>query len=66
MLTETQIEHLKQYPGLGWISCLRSPAIRELVEDGLLNRSLFDATNLAEIASPEFPGERLIACAASS
>jgi transposase len=62
MLTETQIEHLKKYPGLGWISCLRSPAIRELVEDGLLNRSLFDATNLAEIASPEFPGERLIAC----
>jgi hypothetical protein len=62
MLTQTQIEHLKRYPGLGWISCLRSVAIRGLLEDGLLHRSLFDETNLAEISSPDFPGERLIAC----
>jgi transposase len=58
MLTQTQIKH----PGLGWISALRSPAIRDLLADGHLNRSLFDAVNLAEIASPDFPGERLIAC----
>jgi len=62
MLTQTQIEHLKRYPGLGWISCLRSAAIRGLLEDGLLHRSLFDETHLAEISSPDFPGERLIAC----
>lgn len=62
MLTQTQIEHLKEHPGLGWISCLRSGAIRKLMEDGHLQRSLFDETNLAEIRSPEFPGERLMAC----
>jgi Transposase DDE domain len=62
MLTQTQIERLKEYPGLGWISCLRSAAIRRLVQDGCLQRSLFDQRNLAEIQSPEFPGERLMAC----
>ena len=62
MLTHTQIEKLKQYPGLGWISALRSPAIRELVEGGALQLSLFDQQNLAEISAPQFPGERLVAC----
>jgi transposase len=62
MLTQTQINTLKEHPGLGWISALRSPAIRGLLADGHLNRSLFDAVNLAEIASPDFPGERLVAC----
>ena len=41
---------------------MRSSAIRDLLADGHLNRSLFDQVNLAEIASPDFPGERLIAC----
>jgi hypothetical protein len=62
MLTQAQIEKLKQYPGLSWISSLRSHAIRSLVETGQLERSLFDETNLAEIRAREFPGERLIAC----
>jgi transposase len=62
MLTQTQINALKEHPGLGWISALRSPAIRDLLADGHLNRSLFDEVNLAEIDSPDFPGERLIAC----
>lgn len=62
MLTQTQIDKLKQYPGLGWISALRSSAIRELVEGGALQLSLFDQQHLAEISSPEFPGERLVAC----
>jgi len=62
MLTQTQVELLRQVPGLGWITALRAPAIRELLEKGTLQRSLFDVQNLAEIASPEFPGERLIAC----
>ena len=62
MLTETQLDSVKQYPGLGWISALRSPAIRELVDSGPLQLSLFDTQNLAEITSPEFPGERLVAC----
>jgi transposase len=62
MLTQTQIDTLKQYPGLGWISALRSEAIRELIDKGTLERSLFDQVNLAEITSPDFPGERLMAC----
>jgi len=62
MLTQTQIEHLKKYPGLGWISALRSESIRQLIRDGYLQRSLFDEVNLAEIRSPAFPGERLVAC----
>jgi hypothetical protein len=62
MLTQTQIDTLKSHPGLGGISARRSAAIRELLADGHLNRSLFDEVNLAEIASPDFPGERLMAC----
>ena len=62
MLTQAQIRKLKQHPGLGWISALRGPAIRELVETSSLQLSLFDETNLAEITSPEYPGERLVAC----
>ncbi|MEE9601653.1 MAG: IS1634 family transposase [Thermoguttaceae bacterium] len=62
MLTQTQIDTLKEHPELGWISALRSGSIRRLMASGDLQRSLFDETNLAEIRSPEFPGERLMAC----
>jgi transposase len=62
MLTQTQIEALKEHPELGWISALRSGSIRRLMASGDLQRSLFDEMNLAEIRSPEFPGERLMAC----
>jgi len=62
MLTQTQIGHLKEHPGLGWISALRSRSIRKLVEGGELQMSLFDQKNLAEISSPDYPGERLIVC----
>lgn len=63
MLTETQIDALREKPGLGWISALRSTSIRQLLrEEGPLKPSTFDAVNLAEIRSPDFPGERLFAC----
>ncbi len=62
MLTHTQIDTLRKYPGLGWISALRSEDIRELIEQGHLKPSVFDEVNLAEITSPDFPGERLLAC----
>jgi transposase len=62
MLTQARIDELKDHPGLGWISALRSGSIRELMEQGYLQRSLFDRQNLAEIRSPEFPSERLMAC----
>ena len=44
------------------LSCLRSGAIRDLLVEGHLKRSAFDQVNLAEIHSPDFPEERLIAC----
>src|SRR6266851_4858438 len=62
MLTQPQIDTLKAAPGLGWISALTSVAIRKLVTQGALQLSLFDHQHLAEISSPDFPGERLMAC----
>ena len=63
MLTSARIEEdVKTSPGLGWITSLRSPAIRKLVQGGYLQMSLFDERDLAEISSAEFPGERLIVC----
>ncbi len=62
MLTQPQIDTLKAAPGLGWITALTSVAIRKLVTQGALQLSLFDHQHLAEISSPDFPGERLMAC----
>ena len=62
MLTQARIKELKKHPDLGWISALRSGSIRTLLKEGSLQASLFDERNLAEIESPEFPGERLMAC----
>ena len=63
MITSARIEEdLKQAPGLEWITALRGPAIRKLVDTGVLDVSLFDERDLAEISSPDYPGERLIVC----
>ena len=62
MLTQTQIDTLKDYPGLGWISALRFSAVRDLAEAGAFQPSLFDRYGLAEISSEKFPDERLMVC----
>lgn len=62
MLTEPQLDKIREHPGMGWITALTSAAIRGLVEQGALQLSLFDDKNLAEISSPDYPGERLVAC----
>jgi hypothetical protein len=62
MLTQTRIDALRDYPGLGWISALRFTAIRDLAESGAFQPSLFDTRNLAEITSADYPGERLMVC----
>ena len=62
MLTQARIDDLRQYPNLGWISALRAPAVRRLVEQGDLQLSLFDKQNLAEIRSDLYHGERLVVC----
>ncbi|HEY5987095.1 MAG TPA: IS1634 family transposase [Streptosporangiaceae bacterium] len=64
MITSARIDALKELDeDYGWITALRAPAIRKLVaDDGPLQLSLFDQQDLAEITSPDFPGERLVAC----
>lgn len=63
MITSARIrEDLQGAPGIEWITALRAPAIRKLVDSGSLQLSLFDEKDLAEIADPSFPGERLIVC----
>ena len=62
MLTQPQIDKMRTHPGLGWITALTSVAIRDLVTAGALQLSLLDEKNLAEIASPVYPGERLMVC----
>ena len=70
MITSARIQALNQLEDgtrrpdpYGWITALRAPAIRKLMaDDGPLQLSLFDQQDLAEITSPDFPGERLIAC----
>jgi len=63
MITPARIKDLRELEGMAWITCLRHPAIKKLMAgDGPLQLSLFDEQDLAEISSPDFPGERLIAC----
>ena len=62
MLTEARIREDVKPAGLDWISALRSSAIRELVESGAVQMSLFDETDLIEIRSKAYPGERLMVC----
>ena len=62
LLTTARLDELKEHGGVGWITALRSQDIRALVEQGLVERSLFDEEHLAEIAAPDYPGERLIVC----
>ncbi len=63
MITSARIrQDLPASHGIQWISALRANQIQKLAKDGQLQMSLFDKTDLAEIAHPDFPGERLIAC----
>ncbi len=62
MLTSARIRDEVHPAGLDWISALRAPAIRALVDDGALQLSLFDEHDLVSVTHPDFPGERLVAC----
>jgi DDE family transposase len=63
MITSARIEALRELGGFGWVTALRAPAVAALAADqGPLQLSLFDEANLAEIAHPDYPSERLIAC----
>ena len=62
MITQARIDEEIKPAGLDWITALRAPAIRALVDAGALQMSLFDQRDIAVITSPDFPGERLIVC----
>ncbi len=63
MITEARIREELEPAGLDWITALRAPAIQALAADnGPLQMSLFDERDMAEISSPDFPGERLVVC----
>ena len=63
MITSARIDALRADTDLGWLTALRAPAIKALAAaGGPLQPTLFDEQNLAEITSPDFPGERLITC----
>jgi hypothetical protein len=62
MITQARITEDLKAAGLDWITALRAPAIKALLNGGALQMSLFDDRDMAGITSPEFPGERLIVC----
>ena len=61
-LTEARITEDVKSAGLDWITALRAPAIKELLNSGALQLTLFDTRDMASITSPNFPGERLVVC----
>jgi hypothetical protein len=62
MLTAARLREDIGPAGLDWITALRAPQVKKLARDGDLQLTLFDVQDLAEITSPDFPGERLVAC----
>jgi Transposase DDE domain len=62
MLTAARLRGDVRPAGLDWITALRAPQVKALARDGDLQLTLFDTQDLAEITSPDFPGERLVAC----
>jgi transposase len=62
MITEARITEDLKSAGMDWITALRAPAIKELLNSGALQLSLFDQRDMASITSPDFPGQRLIVC----
>jgi transposase len=62
MITEARITEDVKSAGLDWITALRAPAIKDLLNSGALQLTLFDTRDMASITSPDFPGERLVVC----
>ncbi len=63
MITEARLrDDIRPVEGLDWITALRAPAVQKLARSGVLQLPLFDDTDLAELAHPDYPGERLVVC----
>jgi hypothetical protein len=62
LITQARLTEDVTSAGLDWITALRAPAIKDLLNSGALQLSLFDQRDMASITSPDFPGERLVVC----
>jgi hypothetical protein len=62
MVTRANLDAIRQADGIEWITALKAPQVKRLARTGAFRPSLFDEVNLAEVASDEFPGERLVVC----
>src|SRR5689334_702563 len=62
LITEARISADIRAAGLDWITALRGPAIKDLLNSGAIQLTLFDTRDMASITSPDFPGERLVVC----
>lgn len=62
MITQRQIDDIKEHEGMEWITALKSGAIRKLMDTKAIQLTLFDERNLFELVHPDFPGEKLVAC----
>jgi transposase len=62
MISNKAIGEMRETEGIGWITALKTASIRALVEQDQLQLGLFDERNLLEFSSPDYPGERLVAC----
>ncbi len=62
MISQKAIQEMRDSDGIGWITALKGVSIRPLIEQGQLQLDLFDERNLLELSSPDYPGERLVAC----
>ena len=62
MISNQAIKEMRKSDGIDWITALKSVSIRSLLHQQHLQLDLFDARNLLEFSSPDYPGERLVAC----
>ena len=62
MISQKAIDQIREAEDIGWITALKSVSIRLLIEQGHLQLGLFDERTLLELSSPDYPGERLVAC----
>jgi transposase len=62
MISQKQVDALREVEGVDWIAALRPEAIKKLLDSGALQMDLFDQRNLFELTHPDFPAERLVAC----
>jgi len=62
MISQKQINEFQNYPGIDWITAMKSGAIKKLMNGGAIQLGLFDERNLFELTHPDYPDERLVAC----